>query len=354
MGILGGVTAILFQTDLATLVAFDPEVLRHRVRAKDDWWRVEPITRLEEVADGRVAIYGMGTEGRFRALLREGDLTDSERALAKGKLEGLGLVVTSGEVFVGAAERLPGDGRGDRMSAIPGTGELVKLEPGRYALTAWVLDWREDDAFYDEDNEPLPTAPCDVVLCARKVTDPPDPPLEVPALLDLLPVREAQGQARVPGNVRRPRKETVVRAGPVPTRQRGPRAAAADDDDGPASPEPPQRVPPPPARAPLSLEALMAAYRQVLGDPLHPPARLPAARLLLTPRDRSLQAKETSTEELLDKATRVREQMRVLEAKVNGDERLSFEDRVELEVHVTRVYEAVDELLRAVAEAAGA
>ena len=32
-------SVIAFHTDLATLVVFDSQVLEHRVRAKDDWWR---------------------------------------------------------------------------------------------------------------------------------------------------------------------------------------------------------------------------------------------------------------------------------------------------------------------------
>ena len=49
------------------------------------------------------------------------------------------------------------------------------------------------------------------------------------------------------------------------------------------------------------------------------------------------------------KVTRVREQMRVLEAKVNADEKLPTEDIVDLEARVTAVYEALDALIALVA-----
>lgn len=337
---------IVFSTDLATLVAFDAEALKHRVRAKGDWWRVDPITGLDEVADGRMAIFPLGQEGTFRLLFRAGDLTEDERRRVVGKVEGLGLAVLSGDVFVGAAERLPGDGRGERMSEIPGTGALYPLEPGRYAVTAHVLDWRDDDACFDEDNEPLPTAPADVVLTVAPIAPgaaAPDVPFELPGLLDLIPTKEAKGKARVPGHVKRPRPKDE----PVSGRRR-----SSAPSDLPAGPEVVARVAPPPARGAYSFPGVVAAFREVVGDALHPPATCDVAAIVLRPRDRTLQTKELTIGEVLEKVTRVREQMRVLEAKVNADDSgLSFEERVALEVPITRVYESLDDFLRMLATA---
>src|SRR5690606_30247764 len=150
---------------------------------------VDAVTELPEVAEGKVALLPVGAEGTFRVSLREGALLDDEAPRARAKIEGLGLDVPSGLLFVGAAERLPGDGR-DHPSPIPGTGALWELPPGRYALTVWALEWRDEPAFFDDDNEPLPGAPSDFVLVVAPTSESPDVPFELPALLDLLPKRE--------------------------------------------------------------------------------------------------------------------------------------------------------------------
>lgn len=330
-------------TDLATLVAFDPDVLRHRVRAKDDWWRVDDVTALPEVSEAKMAVLPVGAEGTFRVALREGALEPDEQARARGRVEGLGLEVTSGRVFVGAAERLPGDGR-DHPGTIPGTGALWPLEPGRYALTVWALDWRDEAAFFDEDNEPLPGAPADFVLVATRTDEPPDVPFQLPALLDLLPRREAKGSEVVPRHVvkRRSAPEPAPRA----------RGASAPAREGPRPRPLSATQPVTDERGPASPERVAAAFRQVLAEHwLHPPERLDVEALVLRPRDRSLLSHEVKADVLLDKVTRVREQMRVLEAKVNGDERLDVCDIVDIEARITRVYESLDALLAFVARA---
>lgn len=335
---------IVVTTDLATLVAFDPDALKHRVRAKDDWWRVEAVTELPEVADGKVAVLPVGAEGTFRVSLREGALRDDEAARARGKIEGLGLEVLSGQVFVGAAERLPGDGR-DHPGAIPGTGALWPLGPGRYALTVWALEWRDDPAFFDEDNEPLANAPSDFVLVVTPTSEPVDVPFELPALLDLLPRREAKGSAVVPRHV------VKRRSAPEPApRSRGPRSPEAPAREGPRPRPLSATQPVTDERGPASPERVAAAFRQVLAEQwLHPPERLDVEALVMRPRDRSLLAHEVKADLLLEKVTRVREHMRVLEAKVNTDERLEVEDIIDIETRITGVYEALEALLAFVA-----
>lgn len=334
---------IAVTTDLATLVAFDPDALKHRVRAKDDWWRVDVVTELPEMSAGKVALLPLGAEGTFRVALREGALTDDEVPRARAKVEGLGLEVTSGQVFVGAAERLPGDGR-DHPSPIPGTGALWDLAPGRYTLTVWALEWRDDPAFFDEDNEPLPTAPSDFVLVVTPATETPDVPFELPALLDLLPRREAKGSAVVPRHV------VKRRSAPEPTPRARGSAAAAPPREGPRPRPLSATQPVTDERGPASPERVAAAFRQVLAEAwLHPPGRFDLEALLLRPRDRTLLAHEVRADALLEKVTRVREHMRVFEAKVNADERLAVEEIIDLEARITGVYEALEALLAFVA-----
>ncbi len=340
--------AIPFETDLGVLVAFDPEVLRPRARDASAWWRDVDAASVPEVAEGRAAILPLGHEGAFRCALRVGAATAEEERLTVGRLEGLGLEVTSGEVFVGAAERLPGDGKGERILAIPGTGAHFPVEPGRWSLEVRVLDWREDDAFYDEDNEPLASAPADFLLLVTPRAGDADVPLRFPQLLELLPQREATASARVPRHVRRPPSA----AQPGPGRRRG----------GGSAPELEPYVPPPLARAPeargpFSWPAVRAAFREVLAHETawgpHPPARLAVATVAFRPRDRTLLAHDVAVDALLEKATRIREQLRVLEAKVNADDRLDGFEQAGLQIRVTGVYEALDELLGWVARAGG-
>lgn len=213
-------SAIPFETDVAALAVFDPEVLRHRVRAPKGWWREGSLEALPEVADGRCVLLSIGREGSYRVRLAPDGLTAAEQARAVGAVAGVGLAVTSGELFVGAADRLPGAGFGDRISRIPGTGEVLEVAPGDYAVEVHVLAWRDDDACYDEDGEVRPDAPADFVVILRPRTDPVAVEA-LPDLLDLLPKVEAKGRAKV-GN-----QPARRRSSPAPSRGRRRSAGAA-------------------------------------------------------------------------------------------------------------------------------
>lgn len=339
--------AFPIQTDLATLAVFDAEVLQHRSRQKGDWWRQGPLVELEELQDGRAALVPIGKEGRYRLEFRRGELSELQRGLVVGSVRGLGVEVRSGELFAGVAERLPGDGRGGRLSGIPGTGELYQVDPGRYALEVHVLDWRKEDAYFDEDAEPLPDAPADFVLVlgAPLAAGEMPPALdELPELLDLIPQAEIKGKAHVPQGVRR--RPSAPEREP---RQRRPRGERADDEPERLEPAPP----PEPLRetvgdvvAPLTAARAATTCLEVLDQALrHPPARLGAQQLRMRPKDRSLLSHDLEVDELLRKVTRVRENMRVLEQKLNAEERLDVYEQVELEVPITRVYQSLDALL---------
>ncbi len=236
--------AIPFSSDLGSLVVFDPASLQHRVREERRWWRVDPLSSLPEQREGRVAILPIGREGSYRVSLQPAEvLSERDAALAVGSVSGFSLRVSSGEVFVGAAEWLPGDGHGARISHIPDTGALLQVEPGDYALEAWVLDWRGEDDYFDEDGEVLPDAPCDFVLLLTPLAVVDSSSSEEPApLLDLLPKAEAKGKAKVR---QRPARKPVSLS--PPRRRRG-RAAAAS------------RPAPLPARAPTPVPSEPGAY----------------------------------------------------------------------------------------------
>jgi superoxide dismutase len=60
--------------------------------------------------------------------------------------------------------------------------------------------------------------------------------------------------------------------------------------------------------------------------------------LVLQPGDMSAKAKEIPLESFFHKIVMVRDRLRVLEAKINGNKSLTEEDKVDLQQYVTRAY----------------
>ncbi len=69
--------------------------------------------------------------------------------------------------------------------------------------------------------------------------------------------------------------------------------------------------------------------------------RWEGGRLLLKPGDESLQEKEIPIDSFFKKLVRVRDQIRLLEQKINGHERLSGPEKLELQAYLTRCYGAL-------------
>ena len=60
--------------------------------------------------------------------------------------------------------------------------------------------------------------------------------------------------------------------------------------------------------------------------------------LILKPADSNLQSKEIPIDTLFHKFVMLRDRLRVLEAKLNGNDALSAQDKVELQQYVSKIY----------------
>ena len=67
-------------------------------------------------------------------------------------------------------------------------------------------------------------------------------------------------------------------------------------------------------------------------------ARWNGGLLIMKPRDESLQSKDLPIETFFHKIVMMRNQLRVLEQKINGNSELSDADKVELQQYITRCY----------------
>lgn len=93
----------------------------------------------------------------------------------------------------------------------------------------------------------------------------------------------------------------------------------------------------------LDYGQLKQALREVLTEegatsdpPLAP--RFRGGTLVLKPSDPSLQPKEVPLEDFYRKIVRVRDQLRVLEQRINTHDKLSDDERRQLQGYVTRCY----------------
>ncbi|HUB05433.1 MAG TPA: hypothetical protein VMB50_00440 [Myxococcales bacterium] len=89
----------------------------------------------------------------------------------------------------------------------------------------------------------------------------------------------------------------------------------------------------------MTREELKAIFREALGETEAPlAAKWEGGTVILKPRDPSLQAKEIPIDSLFHKVVMVRDRLRVLEQKLNGHEKLSDAEKVEMQQYVTKCY----------------
>ncbi len=145
-------------------------------------------------------------------------------------------------------------------------------------------------------------------------------------------------------------RDEAVPAAPPPesTRRRARRPAApvVHRTDAAGDPETPaaslrNAEPLPEDLAAMTREEFAQAIREALADesaPVKLAPRWEGGTVVLKPGDPSTQAKEIPLDSLFHKVVMIRDRLRVLEQRINGHEKLSDAEKVELQQYVTRCY----------------
>ncbi len=95
---------------------------------------------------------------------------------------------------------------------------------------------------------------------------------------------------------------------------------------------------------PLDLDHVRDALREVLEEmqtpqrPVTMAPRYEGGVMEIKPRDTSLKSKEVPIEDFFHKIVMIRDRFRVLEQKINANDKLSEQDKVELQQYITRCY----------------
>lgn len=131
---------IQFFTDSATLAIYDPQMIKHRILDSIDWWSVG-FNELEEVKSGLISLISLSNDGSYKVRITSDSLTQDEQDFSRSVIGPLGVTTTSGKVFIGKGECLPGEGQMVSSKDISiKSGKMLELPPGHYDLLFYHID----------------------------------------------------------------------------------------------------------------------------------------------------------------------------------------------------------------------
>lgn len=154
-----------FFTDTATLAVFDPQQLEHRVDDNVDWWCLD-FAQLAEIQSGKIALVSLGGDGVYQTRITDDELNPDERDYAAELVANLGINVTSGKLFIGPGECLPG-GESRFDDSDTQRGALCEINNGMYRVDVYAIHWFDSPRWWTDDHVPPADAPADFVVVIR-------------------------------------------------------------------------------------------------------------------------------------------------------------------------------------------
>lgn len=112
-------------TDGASICAFDPDRLKHRLDDAAGWWVYPPTELLKELNCGNLMVVNIGSDGVYDLRIHQGPVAYPQWSVTAK------LACSSGQVFIGKGEAVVGDGFGPTDD----DGLFVALPPGTYEIT---------------------------------------------------------------------------------------------------------------------------------------------------------------------------------------------------------------------------
>lgn len=124
-------------TDTATLIIYDPSLLKHRLDDNYDWWS-DPLEELAEVNQGNILFVGLTEDGAYELEVMNGtssplaaDQSQTDSPVKTSHVQAL-LKNSSGRFYIGPGEAVTSEGEAPEESV---AGHFVDVEPGNYEVT---------------------------------------------------------------------------------------------------------------------------------------------------------------------------------------------------------------------------